>query len=34
MMRVTCTIDEIELEGDYGTIPSVCATCSRCDHYT
>lgn len=33
-MRVTCTIDEIELEGDYGEIPSVKATCSRCQHET
>lgn len=33
-MRVTCTIEEIELDGDYGTIPSVSATCSRCQHST
>ena len=32
-MKVRCTIEEIELEGDYGpSIPSVEATCSRCDH--
>ena len=33
-MKVECDIEEIELEGDHGTIPSVCATCSRCDHQT
>jgi hypothetical protein len=33
-MRVTCAIDEIELDGDLGSVPSVCATCSRCNHET
>jgi hypothetical protein len=31
-MKVKCTIDEIELEGDHGEVPSVKVTCSRCDH--
>jgi hypothetical protein len=32
-MRVLATVQEIELEGDYDdTIPSICVTCSRCDH--
>lgn len=33
-MRVPCDIDEIDLDGDYGTVDSVMATCSRCDHST
>ena len=34
-MRVTCRIEEVELENDDGVeVPSVCATCSRCDHET
>lgn len=33
-MRIECTIEEIELESDYGPVPSVRATCSRCDHTT
>jgi DNA-binding transcriptional LysR family regulator len=33
-MRVTCSIAEIELEGDYGMVPSVFASCSRCAHET
>jgi hypothetical protein len=34
-MRVPCTIDEIELQGDYGgEVPSVCATCTRRGHST
>ena len=39
MARVSCQIEEIELEGDYETsdggyvsVPSVCATCSKCGH--
>jgi hypothetical protein len=33
-MQITCEIEEIELDGDFGSIPSVQATCSRCDHTT
>ncbi len=33
-MKVTVQIEETEIEGDYGEIPSVEATCSRCDHTT
>jgi hypothetical protein len=33
-MRIPCSVDEIELEGDYGEVPSVCATCTRCGHST
>lgn len=33
-MRVNCTIEETELPGDYGEVPSVRATCSRCGHQT
>lgn len=31
-MRVTCQVEEIELEGDYEMIASVCVTCDRCGH--
>ena len=35
MIKIKCQIDEIELDGDYGnTIPSVSATCSKCQHST
>lgn len=30
-MRVECTVEEVELEGDYDTVPGVCVTCGRCD---
>jgi hypothetical protein len=33
-MRISCTIDEIDLAGDYDDVPSVSATCSRCGHCT
>jgi hypothetical protein len=33
-MKVECDIEEVELEGDYGPVDGVCATCSRCDHQT
>lgn len=33
-MRVYCTVEEVELEGDYGDVAGVCAMCSRCDHET
>lgn len=33
-MRVLCSIEETELEGDHGPIDSVIAICSRCDHET
>lgn len=33
--QVSCTIDSIILENDNGTeLPSVMATCSRCQHTT
>lgn len=31
-MRVPCTVDYIELDGDYGPIESVSVTCTRCGH--
>jgi hypothetical protein len=36
MSRIRCTVDEIELPGDYTDegIPSVEVTCSRCGHST
>ena len=34
MRRVACTIEEVELEGDYSQISGVRATCSECDHQT
>ena len=34
-MRVTCTIDQIDLENDEGlSVPGVLARCSRCQHET
>jgi hypothetical protein len=33
-MKVSCAIEEIELDGDHGSVPSVEATCSRCGHRT
>jgi hypothetical protein len=33
-MKVSCEINEVELDGDHGTIPGVVATCSRCGHET
>jgi len=34
MARITATIEEVELDGDYGEIPSVEATCTKCGHTT
>lgn len=31
-MRVECAVDEIELDGDYGTVAGLCVTCGRCGH--
>lgn len=33
-MKIECYIEEVELDGDYGPVNGVCATCSRCDHQT
>jgi hypothetical protein len=33
-VRITCDIGEVDLEGDYGPVPSTVATCSRCGHET
>ena len=33
-MRVTCTIIETMLQGDYRKVEGVEATCSRCGHTT
>jgi hypothetical protein len=33
-VKVSCETDEVELEGDYGMVPSVRARCSRCGHET
>lgn len=32
--KVECSIEEVTLEGDHGDVPSVKATCSKCDHET
>ncbi len=34
MAKVTCDIEEVELEGEYTTVDGVQATCSKCDHQT
>lgn len=31
-MRVCADIDYVDLEGDYGVLEGVTATCSRCGH--
>ena len=33
-MKVSCSIEETSLQGDYGDVEGVCATCSRCGHTT
>jgi hypothetical protein len=32
--RVEAEVNEEELEGDYGPVDGVVATCTRCDHTT
>lgn len=31
-MQVIATVEEIDMEGDYGDVPSVCVICTRCAH--
>ncbi len=31
-MRVEADVEEVELDGDYATVPGLCLTCTRCDH--
>ena len=33
-MRVRCSVDEVELEGDYGLVDGVSVSCTRCGHET
>ena len=33
-MKISCEVEEISLEGDYGEVESVRVTCSKCGHYT
>lgn len=33
-MRINCTVEECELDGDHGPVDGVMATCSRCGHST
>lgn len=33
-MRVTCSLDFVVLEGDYGDVDGVEVTCHRCGHST
>lgn len=34
-MRVTCEVDEVELENEDGfPVDGICATCERCGHET
>jgi hypothetical protein len=33
-VRVACDIDYVELDGDFGAVEGVCATCRRCEHET
>ena len=34
MARVECSTDEVELEGDYGEVAGIRATCGKCGHTT
>lgn len=34
MARVTCRIQEVDLEGDYTDVPGVEAECTECGHTT
>jgi len=33
-MRVTCEVEETQVDGDYGPVDGVEVTCSRCGHTT
>lgn len=33
-MKVSCEIEETELEGDYGMVTGIRASCSHCGHET
>ena len=33
-MRVSCIIEEVDLDGDFGVVAGVEAACSRCGHIT
>jgi hypothetical protein len=33
-MKIRCLVEETELEGDYGPVPSVRLTCEKCGHET
>jgi hypothetical protein len=33
-MRVLCDVQQTELDGDYGSVDGISATCSRCGHET
>ena len=32
--RVPCTVEEVELDGDYGPVEGVEVACTRCGHVT
>lgn len=32
MARVETVVDEIEMDGDFGTVPGLSVTCKRCGH--
>jgi len=32
MARIECTVEEVDLEGDNGTVRGVRVTCGRCGH--
>jgi hypothetical protein len=33
-MLIRCTWEEVDLDGDYGSVDSVMVTCPRCGHET
>jgi hypothetical protein len=34
MARITASIEEVELDGEFGLVAGVAATCNKCDHST
>lgn len=33
-MKVTCAVEEVDLDGDYGSVPGIEVECQRCNHVT
>ena len=33
-MKVSCSVEEVELDGGYGLVPGIEVECQRCNHIT